>query len=201
MKGYSTVLAEPPAACAGADSAAQERIRQLVESHLPLVARAVARVWLSARLGLTRDDLLSAGGYGLLLAARRFDPGRGVAFAAFAHAHIHGALMREINLAIQAAGLGPQAALMAPGDPVEPDSLPDERTPSAGACAEAAEVRQLMEYLLTPAERLVLTLYYYEELTLAEIAAVVEQTPGALVRLIRQSLAKLKKALEEKERR
>ena len=79
-------------------------IAALVESYLPLVASQTDRVWLSSRIGLTRDDLISAGCYGLLLAARRFDPSRGVGFGVFARAHVHGALMREINAAMKASG-------------------------------------------------------------------------------------------------
>ena len=55
-------------------------IARLVESYIPLVLHQVDRAWLSPRLGLTREDLVSAGCYGLLLAARKFDPSRGVGF-------------------------------------------------------------------------------------------------------------------------
>jgi DNA-directed RNA polymerase specialized sigma subunit len=57
------------------------QIATLVQDYLPLVVSQVDRVWLSPRTGLAREDLVSAGCHGLLLAARRFDPGRGSASA------------------------------------------------------------------------------------------------------------------------
>lgn len=65
---------------------------QLVEAYLPLVgaiARAVAR-----RLPSTvdRGDLIGDGMVGLLEAARRYDPSRGVGFGAYAGHRIRGAI-------------------------------------------------------------------------------------------------------------
>jgi len=173
-------------------------IAKLVEDYIPLVLRQVGRMWLSPRLGLTRDDLVSAGCYGLLLAARRFDPSRGVGFGVFARAHVHGALVREIDCALKAAGAGSEDVLVSGQDEVEPDSLPDDSAAAAVDSAETAEVRELMEYVLTEHERLVLTLYYFEELTLAEAAAIVETTEIAVARTIKGALAKLKAAMAEK---
>jgi RNA polymerase sigma factor (sigma-70 family) len=55
----------------------------------------------------------------------------------------------------------------------------------------------LMECLLTEPERLCLTLYFYEELTIAEIAAVTECSSSTAVRTIKRALDKLKRALAE----
>ena len=102
MKGYDQVAPDTALAPILDD----RRIARLVEDYLPLVVKHVDRVWLSTRIGLTRDDLISAGCYGLLLAARRFDPSRAVGFGIFARSHVRGALMREINSAMKAAGVG-----------------------------------------------------------------------------------------------
>ena len=87
-------------------------IARLVESYIPLVLHQVDRAWLSPRIGLTREDLVSAGCYGLLLAARKFDPSRGVGFGVFARPHVHGALMREIQTAMKASGVGTEEVLI-----------------------------------------------------------------------------------------
>lgn len=173
-------------------------IAKLVEDYIPLVLRHVDRMWLSPRLGLTRDDLVSAGCYGLLLAARRFDPSRGVGFGVFARSHVRGALIREIDAALKAAGASRQEVLVSGQDDIEPDSLPDVSAASKLDSVETAEVRELMEYVLTEHERLVLTLYYFEELTLAEAAAIVETSEIAVARTIKAALAKLKAAMAEK---
>jgi len=177
----------------------EAEVAKLVENYLPLVARQVDRVWLSSRIGLTRDDLLSAGAYGLLMAARRFDPNRGVGFGVFARSHIHGAVMREINLALRAVGGASDQVLTPPGDEIESNSLADTDGANRLDPAEAAEIREMMEYMLSAGERLALTLYYFEELTVAEVAAVIEQSPSSVARLIKGALGKLRSAITGRE--
>ncbi|HJU10565.1 MAG TPA: sigma-70 family RNA polymerase sigma factor [Candidatus Binataceae bacterium] len=174
-----------------------EEIATTVERYLPLVANQVDRLWLSPKIGLTREDLISAGCYGLLLAARRFDPTRGVGFGVFARSHVHGALMREINVAIDAAGARSDDTLATNDDTIDIDAIPDEQTGAPIDSAQVKEIRSLMECLLTESERLSLTLYFYEELTIAEIAAVTETSPSTAVRTIKRAIGKLKHALKE----
>ena len=67
MKGYAQQAADGPV-----EPVLDEReIAKLVENYVPLVIKQADRVWLSPRIGLTRDDLVSAGCYGLLLADRK----------------------------------------------------------------------------------------------------------------------------------
>jgi RNA polymerase sporulation-specific sigma factor len=174
-----------------------EEIASMVENYLPLVANQADRVWLSPKIGLTRDDLISAGCYGLLLAARRFDPSRGVGFGVFARSHVHGALMREINLAMSAAGAGADDVLIIDEQTIDINAIPDEHAGAPIDSAQVKEIRNLMECLLTEPERLCLTLYFYEELTIAEIAAVTECSSSTAVRTIKRALDKLKRALTE----
>ena len=174
----------------------ERQVANLVEQYIPLVLHQVDRAWLSPRLGLTRDDLVSAGCYGLLLAARRFDPGRGVGFGVFARSHVHGAVLREINLAMKAAGLGAEEAFVAKDD-IEPDSLPDEGAALAVDSAETAQVRELMEYELTERERLIVTLYYYEEMTLAEMAAVLDESESTVSRALKGAVERLRSAMQD----
>jgi len=192
MKAYAQQVETPIPALLD-----EREIARLVESYIPLVLHQVDRAWLSPRLGLTREDLVSAGCYGLLLAARKFDPSRGVAFGVFARTHVHGALMREIQSAMKASGVGTEEVL-AGGDDVEPDSLPDESGAVIADSAETAQVRELMEFNLTERERLMVTLYYYEELTLAEIAAVVDESESAVSRTLNSAIGQLRAALKDR---
>lgn len=66
----------------------------LIETHLPLV-HAVARRY--AGHGVELDDLVQAGSLGLVKASDRFDPGRGVAFAAFAAPVIEGEIRHHLR--------------------------------------------------------------------------------------------------------
>ena len=56
-----------------------------------------------------------------------------------------------------------------------------------------------MEFSLTERERLLVTLYYYEELTLAEIAAVVDESESAVSRALNSAVAQLRHALQDRE--
>src|SRR5271166_1014064 len=171
-------------------------IARLVEDYLPLVLHQVDRAWLSPRIGLGREDLISAGCYGLLLAARRFDPSRGVGFGVFARSHVHGALMREIQIAMKGSGVGTDEVLII-GSDIEIDSLPDTHDATAADSAETAQVRELLEYQLSERERLIVTLYFYEELTLAEIAEVVSESESAVSRALKGAFDRLRAAMKE----
>jgi len=75
------------------------------------------------------------------------------------------------------------------------DNLEDAGTPDAHENLEARELtRQLADHLagLNEKERLVISLYYYEELTQKEIAGVLDLTEGRVSQLHSQALHKLK---------
>jgi len=67
---------------------------QLVEQHLPLV-RGLARR--HVRNGEPFEDLVQVGALGLVAAAHRYDPGRGVPFAAYAITTVDGELRRHLR--------------------------------------------------------------------------------------------------------
>ncbi|MEW6433313.1 MAG: FliA/WhiG family RNA polymerase sigma factor [Myxococcota bacterium] len=70
---------------------------ELVRRYGPLIERVGRR--LAARVGLGHlvDELWSTGALGLLEAARRFEPGRGVRFETFAEHRIRGAMLDELR--------------------------------------------------------------------------------------------------------
>jgi len=67
---------------------------RLIESHLPL-AKSVAKRYTGR--GVDLDDLVQVGAVGLIKAADRFDPGRGVAFSAFAEPTIEGEIRHHLR--------------------------------------------------------------------------------------------------------
>lgn len=81
---------------------AQETIeacrRRLLDGHLHQVV-AIARGYggLSRHLNLTVDDLVQEGNFGLMTAVRRFEPKRGVRFAAYAAPWIQYTICRAIS--------------------------------------------------------------------------------------------------------
>src|SRR5947209_5817221 len=68
-----------------------------VVTHLPLVRRVAGRIARRLPSHVQLDDLISAGTEGLIDAARKFDPSKGVAFGAYAEIRIRGAVMDELR--------------------------------------------------------------------------------------------------------
>jgi RNA polymerase sigma factor FliA len=69
----------------------------LVRAHLDLVRKMVTQTSSRIPSHVCRDDLVSAGMAGLALAARNFDPARGVPFDRYATTRIRGALIDELR--------------------------------------------------------------------------------------------------------
>lgn len=69
----------------------------LLADHLPLVRRVAGRIARRLPRHVQLDDLISAGTEGLVDAAQRFDPEKGVAFSAYAEIRIRGAVMDELR--------------------------------------------------------------------------------------------------------
>jgi RNA polymerase sigma factor for flagellar operon FliA len=70
---------------------------ELVRGHLDLVRKMVTQTTARIPSHVSRDDLLSAGMAGLAMAARHFDPARGVPFDRYAATRIRGALIDELR--------------------------------------------------------------------------------------------------------
>ena len=69
----------------------------LIERYRPFVAQLVARMGVPATVVADRDDLLSAGVVGLIVAIDRYDPDRAVPFEAFAAQRVRGAVIDELR--------------------------------------------------------------------------------------------------------
>lgn len=70
---------------------------ELAESHVPLVAHLVRETMARVPSHVDRDNLRSAGLVALVKASRTFEPGRGVAFGAYAATRVRGALLDELR--------------------------------------------------------------------------------------------------------
>jgi len=74
------------------------RIRdQLIVAHLPHVKKLATKIIARLPAHIDRDDLLSAAVVGLIMAAERFDPDRGVTFKTFAEQRIRGTIIDELR--------------------------------------------------------------------------------------------------------
>lgn len=70
---------------------------QLIVDHIPLVRYLVGRMTLHLPQHLDLQDLMSAAMIGLINAADRFDPSRGVLFKTFAEQHVRGTILDELR--------------------------------------------------------------------------------------------------------
>jgi RNA polymerase sigma factor FliA len=222
---------------------------ELVVTHLPLVKFIVDRIASSLPPHLDRDDLRSAAVIGLISAAERFDPSRGVQFKTFAEQRIRGTIMdelraqdwltrslrdkfkkleREFSLLEQRLGRNPSSDEVALAMGLELkdyfrlleeihllsfvslddawhdedgapfgllDVLEDKGTESPQNQMIARQtVERLAEAidLLPEKERIVITLYYYEELNLKEIGAVLDLTESRISQLHSQAIIRLR---------
>lgn len=232
---------------------AGERSQQLREtmitSHLPLVRYLVNRFMAQLPAHVDPQDISSAAVIGLINAADRFDPERGVLFKTFAEQHIRGAILdelrandnlsrtmrdrskmveREMHAQERRLGRNPSAEEMAEALQISLDdyysllddiheysfiSLEDSWDDEEGHPLSLADVLgddeekspqnrvmagQLAHSLgtaieaLPEKERLAVTLYYYEEMNLKEIGAVLGLTESRICQILSQAMVRLK---------
>ncbi|MDD2900193.1 MAG: FliA/WhiG family RNA polymerase sigma factor [Desulfuromonadaceae bacterium] len=70
---------------------------QLIIDHIPLVRYLVSKMSIKLPQHLDLQDLMSSAMIGLINAADRFDPSRGVLFKTFAEQHIRGTILDELR--------------------------------------------------------------------------------------------------------
>jgi RNA polymerase sigma factor FliA len=76
----------------------QDKEREkLIVDHIPLVGYLVGKIALQLPQHLDQQDLTSAAMIGLINAADRFDPERGVLFKTFAEQHVRGTILDELR--------------------------------------------------------------------------------------------------------
>jgi RNA polymerase sigma factor for flagellar operon FliA len=91
-------MSEPTRVAAPVEPISHE-LSSLIEQHLPLVKHIVFQVAVHFPRHVDRDELARAGALGLVEAARRYDPSRGVPFDRFAAQRIRGAILDAVRAA------------------------------------------------------------------------------------------------------
>lgn len=229
-------------------STAQSR-DELIVSHLPLVKFLVGRIATQLPPHLDQDDLMSAAVIGLITAAERFDPSRGVQFKTFAEQRIRGTIIdelrsqdwltrslrdkfkkleREFVMLEHRFGRNPTSEEVAKSLEISVDdyhqmleeihllsfvSLDESWEDEDGSPFGLLDIledkgienpqsqlmaRQMLDSLteaiegLPEKERLVITFYYYEELNLKEIGAVLDLSESRISQLHSQAIVRLR---------
>jgi RNA polymerase sigma factor for flagellar operon FliA len=221
----------------------------LWQRYVPLVRHEALRLQVRLPASVELDDLLQAGGIGLLNAVERYDALQGTAFTTYAVQRIRGAMLdelrsrdwaprsvrrnaREVSVAMQQAeqllGRPPTESEVAQtlSIPLEEyrqilmdtnnsqlfsyDEWREEHGDSAETLTEGHEESNPLHHLLEGSlrqrvmdaiealperEKMVLTLYYQEELNLKEIGAVLEVGESRVSQLHSQAIKRLRARL------
>ena len=229
-----------------------EARQQLLDQYLGLVFHIAGQMLPGLAGDLERDDLVSAGTLGLVLALESFDLSRGLAFSTYATPRIRGAILDELrsrdwvprsvrskrrkilNAVRQLEALDgrpPEAAAVAAAMGLDLgtfwrwqqvvegatilsfDRAGSEDTDEVGLedmvgdpnFVEPTEVLTREEEItavrdaiaeLPPKQRTVLALYYYEELTLNQIAEILHLTESRISQIRSQALQRLRQDLK-----
>ncbi len=211
------------------------RRNELIESHLGLVRHILGKLVAQLPPGVDVENLESAGTLGLVEAANKFDPERGIKFETYAYTRIRGAILDELrrncplpqHMLERVARVRKAYETLTPGASVEElaaaaglrvDEVADclaamrltriasceegdpldarvaDRTAPPDALAEREEEKQLLAdaiEALAERERLVVTLYYMEDLRLKEIGTLLSLSESRVSRVLNAALFRM----------
>lgn len=175
------------------------------------LARDVANIRIASRpsvFGQIRSEIHAAAVDGLIDAAQRYDPARGVAFKKYARARIRGQItdyLRSIDhMTKHDRAIANKTGVERWGSPVSLDdnrmlavSLPS-REPDPSEIAERMQMAAILEAAastLPDKLRAVLALYYTEDMTLRQVGEVMGYTESRACQVMGEAHARLRDAL------
>jgi RNA polymerase sigma factor for flagellar operon FliA len=209
-------LVPPPAAPAvgAVEARAPESVvtREAVEAYLPLVHQTVRRFLRKLPANVCRDDLVSAGVFGLMDALRKNGGGEGPAFEWYARIRIRGAIVdalrqqdwlsRRARWAVASGEAQSATAVvsfddMAAGE--QAAAMLDERAADPAEQAEANDERARLERAvatLPDRERLIVSMHYFEGVLFKDIGALLGVSEPRVSQLHARAMAKLRATLQ-----
>lgn len=197
----------------------KDSLEKLIELYIPLVKYIAGRLAIGLPSFIDYDDLVSLGMYGLLQALERFDPAKGVKFETFAFYRIKGAItdgLRKMNPI-----KNKNTALFSNFEEISSDEYISEGEEHYGVMLwdlininkdlindpqyelELSETKKVLAEAigrLPEKEKIVVSLYYYEGLTLKEISRVLDLTPARISQLHSKAIRRLRGYLSRKKK-
>lgn len=161
---------------------------RLIGANLRFVFKIAFQYW---RPPLTIMDLVADGYWGLMIAARRFDPERGVRFFTYAEHWV----AQRIRLAVKAHGRHCLCSLDAPAylddnETTIKDLLPDEKAMPDDVVSERQV--ELMLSCLTVREREIIVLRFWDDIDLDEIGRRLGVSGCRVQQIMTRSLSKMR---------
>jgi RNA polymerase sigma factor for flagellar operon FliA len=193
--------------------------REAIEAHLPLVHQVVRRFLRKLPSNVCRDDLVSAGVFGLMDALRKNGGGDGPAFEWYARVRIRGAIVDALRQQdwlsrrarwAAASGGGERGGVAATGVVSFDDlgageqaaAMADEGAASPSERAEASETRSRLEQAvaqLPDRERLIVSMHYFEGVLFKDIGALLGVSEPRVSQLHARAMGKLRAQLQAAE--
>lgn len=158
--------------------------------HIPLVHRLARQLCGFTNGALDYDDLAQEGMIGLIKAADRFDPSRGVQFITYAYLAVRRHLLRVINRQSEA-----PLSLDAPAADGLPPLGETIAAPAPGDSADLCDVRALVDRLPDP-QRRVIVWRYWEGLSLREAGGQIGVSGEWARRIEQKALQSLRQMME-----
>src|SRR5205823_2314765 len=152
---------------------------RLIVHYSPLVKYVAGRVSAGLPQNIEQADLVSYGIFGLIDAIDKFDTARGIKFETYAIARIKGSIIDELRSI---------------------DWVPRSVRAKARSVEKAYAKLENELHRMPEREKIVLTLYYYEGLTLGEIGEVLGVTESRVCQIHTKAVLQLRSKLAEPER-
>ncbi|KYO64561.1 RNA polymerase sigma-D factor [Thermovenabulum gondwanense] len=197
----------------------KDSLEKLIELYIPLVKYIAGRLAIGLPSFIDYDDLVSLGMYGLLQALERFDPAKGVKFETFAFYRIKGAItdgLRKMNPI-----RNKNTSFFSNFEEISSDEYISEGEEHYGVMLwdlininkdlindpqyelELSETKKVLAEAigrLPEKEKIVVSLYYYDGLTLKEISRVLDLTPARISQLHSKAIRRLRGYLSRKKK-
>lgn len=165
----------------------------LVESNLRFVLKVVCRHWSP---GLPIMDMVSEGCYGLMRAAKTFNPDMGYRFLTYAGNAIAQAVIRAIENHKRHGYESLDECIYGDESEVSQGDVLESDDPQSDETAFLNQVRDKLN-LLDDRERMIITLRFWHNLTLEEVGKRIHVTKGTVGKIEVRALRKLRWAIDD----
>ena len=165
----------------------------LLSQFSPLVREIAERLARKLPKEVDLDDLISAGTFGLMDAIEAFEPNRGIEFETYCKPRIRGAILDELR----SMDWVPRLARGRARKLTETNLSSDPESNDPLNLAHRRDIKSLITKGFSRAEQLIITMYYYEEMTMKDIAAKLDLSEARVSKIHASILERLKKKLHD----